>query len=671
MSVDSAIFAGSPLFASLEKQELEAIVEQGRPRTFEPGEALCRSGEACESCWLITAGLVDVLGPSGESEAAEVIGRLRKGAVVGDVAVVLGEPYSETVVASIPTATLELGAAQLSELVQRAPRALLGVVRTLHGRLAHAHARSVQGQQGESVALVVGASLRRAVPGLLSAAQSASPFPVTSLDRQFSFAGAVTAADDLISSHRTVLLPVELDAETVGALRRESDRVVAVAGTAGETAELGVLDRGAGAGTDIEVVLVGQDAIRASGAWSTDAPLRVVHRCEPERGMKLSDADVAWLARHLTRTKIGLALGAGGARGYAHVGVLQVLEEAGYIVDCVAGSSIGAVVGTQLALGAQAAEIEHTLREMFDAGERRRALQDLALRALQRAGADDPAAAGDDRREDIRRHGDPVDGHGRRSDRAGSSSAKGRIFMGRPARRYRARGRLSATRASGPSPRRRPGAGSRPHRCGARSGCGHHRIREPAEREDAPQMAGRTTAGAARRAPAARRARRPARGDGPQPAVRERAPRGAGRRADHAAVRARTNGATSISPISSWPRGARPPRSGFQSCVRWPCRRTVQTKPREKEEALPEQTQFGFEDLKRILVDRVGLAEADVKDDPNTTFDEMGLDSLAFVEIQLAMEQEYDINVSDEDAERIHTVGESIAYVNEQLAEKV
>jgi acyl carrier protein len=86
---------------------------------------------------------------------------------------------------------------------------------------------------------------------------------------------------------------------------------------------------------------------------------------------------------------------------------------------------------------------------------------------------------------------------------------------------------------------------------------------------------------------------------------------------------------------------------------------------------LTEQTQFRFEDLKRILVDRVGLAEADVKDDPNTTFDEMGLDSLAFVEIQLAMEQEYGFSVADEDAERIHTVGEAIDYVNQRLAEQV
>ena len=78
--------------------------------------------------------------------------------------------------------------------------------------------------------------------------------------------------------------------------------------------------------------------------------------------------------------------------------------------------------------------------------------------------------------------------------------------------------------------------------------------------------------------------------------------------------------------------------------------------------------QFTFEDLKTILVDRVGLPEEDVKDDPNLTFDEMGLDSLAFVEIQLAMEQEYGFTVADEDAERIHTVGEAIDYVNAQLA---
>lgn len=83
---------------------------------------------------------------------------------------------------------------------------------------------------------------------------------------------------------------------------------------------------------------------------------------------------------------------------------------------------------------------------------------------------------------------------------------------------------------------------------------------------------------------------------------------------------------------------------------------------------MTDSKQFGFEDLKRILVDRVGLGEDQVGDDLSQTFDDLGLDSLAFVEIQLAMEQDYGITVADEDAENIHTLQEAIEYVNKQLA---
>jgi len=48
--------------------------------------------------------------------------------------------------------------------------------------------------------------------------------------------------------------------------------------------------------------------------------------------------------------KVGLSLGAGGSRGWAHIGVLQALEEAGIAIDMVNGSSIGAVVGGAYAL---------------------------------------------------------------------------------------------------------------------------------------------------------------------------------------------------------------------------------------------------------------------------------------------------------------------------------
>jgi acyl carrier protein len=80
--------------------------------------------------------------------------------------------------------------------------------------------------------------------------------------------------------------------------------------------------------------------------------------------------------------------------------------------------------------------------------------------------------------------------------------------------------------------------------------------------------------------------------------------------------------------------------------------------------------EFTFEDIKEILVNRVGVPAENVVDDPGLSFEDIGLDSLAFVEIQLAMQQEYGFTIPDEDAEQIGTIGEAIAYTNRRLAEQ-
>lgn len=80
--------------------------------------------------------------------------------------------------------------------------------------------------------------------------------------------------------------------------------------------------------------------------------------------------------------------------------------------------------------------------------------------------------------------------------------------------------------------------------------------------------------------------------------------------------------------------------------------------------------EFTFEDVREILVNRIGVPEEKVVDDPDLSFEDLGLDSLAFVEIQLAMQQEYGFTIPDEDAEQIGTVGEAIEYTNRRLAEQ-
>ncbi|MFO1387497.1 MAG: patatin-like phospholipase family protein, partial [Chitinivorax sp.] len=63
------------------------------------------------------------------------------------------------------------------------------------------------------------------------------------------------------------------------------------------------------------------------------------------------------------RPTVGLVLGGGGARGLAHVGVLKVLEQQRVPVDCIAGTSMGALVGGVFATGMPVAEMERRVRE--------------------------------------------------------------------------------------------------------------------------------------------------------------------------------------------------------------------------------------------------------------------------------------------------------------------
>src|SRR5258708_16318673 len=75
-------------------------------------------------------------------------------------------------------------------------------------------------------------------------------------------------------------------------------------------------------------------------------------------------ADLRRLVREICGRLVGLALSSGAAKGFAHIGVIQVLEENGIEVDVVAGSSMGAYVGALWAHGCDGRELERLAREL-------------------------------------------------------------------------------------------------------------------------------------------------------------------------------------------------------------------------------------------------------------------------------------------------------------------
>ena len=83
------------------------------------------------------------------------------------------------------------------------------------------------------------------------------------------------------------------------------------------------------------------------------------------------------------RKRVGLALGGGGARGLAHIGVLRVLEKEGISIDLIAGTSIGALVGGAYASGSSSDELQKKAEEYLNSHE----FRSSTIRAFEAAHA--------------------------------------------------------------------------------------------------------------------------------------------------------------------------------------------------------------------------------------------------------------------------------------------
>ncbi|NLI13285.1 acyl carrier protein [Pelotomaculum propionicicum] len=68
--------------------------------------------------------------------------------------------------------------------------------------------------------------------------------------------------------------------------------------------------------------------------------------------------------------------------------------------------------------------------------------------------------------------------------------------------------------------------------------------------------------------------------------------------------------------------------------------------------------------VKSIIVEQLGVEEEDIKME-SSFVDDLGADSLDIVELVMALEEEFDLEIPDEDAEKIRTVGEAVKYIQE------
>ncbi len=347
-------------------------------------EVLFREGEAGDAVYVVLQGRLQVVRePAGEPP--QVVAEIGRGEPVGEMALITGEPRSSTVRASRDTDLLRLSAEGFAALLQRNPRAILPIVRTLSRRLREATVSARVEARTSTVALVpLGpqADVRRLLDPFLSELRSTRRVLVlgaAEIDAVHGAGAAQTAAADVRSLYLSEWLQAR-EAEhdcvvyvadpqlTKWTLRcfGQADRLLLVA-RAGDPPARGDAHapwrRAGGPLASRELVLLHPDGSRppsGTGAWLEAVDVHRHHHVRLDR-----PGDARRLARFVAGTAVGVVLGGGGARGFTHSGVLRALDEAGIAIDYVGGVSMGSMPAATYAMGLAHEETVRAFRRCF------------------------------------------------------------------------------------------------------------------------------------------------------------------------------------------------------------------------------------------------------------------------------------------------------------------
>ncbi len=346
----SAWLGRTELLSGVGVAALQELERELRWETLSGGEALVRAGDAGDSMWFVVRGRLraSVLPEGG---IPHVVGEIGAGECVGEMALLSRAPRSTTVKAVRDTELLRLPRSAFERLVNRHPETMLGFTRAVVARLQRVlGARAAQPSE-RTLALVAGGP---DVP--LAAFAEALARELSNLARTIVLDGTAATRDAAAAAGPTPEVVVfvcdaTLTPWTTRCLR-EADELVVLARADGDV-HPAPLERDALAAAgrrDVGchlVLLHGADrAPSGTDAWLAARPPVHHHHVRPDWV-----ADHARLARLLSGRAIGLALSGGGARGFAHIGVLRALQEAGVPVDLVAGTSMGAMIAAVHALG--------------------------------------------------------------------------------------------------------------------------------------------------------------------------------------------------------------------------------------------------------------------------------------------------------------------------------
>jgi len=354
-----AFLAGVPFFAALDETARQQLALEFEPVHAAAGQVVIAQGAPGEGLFIVVSGRLRVYVSAGRTE--RVLHDLARGAIVGEIALLSNLPRSATVRAVRDSELLLLRQSSFDALVDQTPRVLREISRLLIDRLLAVDRPQFEPSGNRTIAVVpagpspAGAvAVARALAAEFARLGSVLRVDADLVDERLGPGAAQRGSGDpgrgelttwLHSAERSSDRVIyQTDPEDTGWSRlclSQAD-VVLLAADATSDDRLGPVERRALATESLrcELVLRHSSAPAGTAAWLRARNVAARHHLRAG-----SQTDISRLARLVTGAACGLVLGGGGPRGFAHLGVLRALEEAGIPIDLVGGTSIGAVIG--------------------------------------------------------------------------------------------------------------------------------------------------------------------------------------------------------------------------------------------------------------------------------------------------------------------------------------
>ena len=342
------------------------------------GQALMTQGEVGDAMFVLVSGRMRV-SITDEDGHERVVREITRGQVVGEMSLLTDDPRSATVVAVRDSVLARLGKPEFNHLLSTSTVVSMALTRQIVRRL---QTPSQRGALDRPVAIgllpisegISGTALAEFAEQLAAGLRQVGTVAVLDAARLDTLAGTpglsaqpasdvdatrriAVCLDEMESSHAFVLLLAD-PAPSAWTQRcsRHCDELLLLAHADAPpdlhaTEVECLMQRPTRAQTTEILVLLhppGRASPQGTQGWLRHRPLAGhVHVRQQE------SADMARLARLVSRTGVGLVLAGGGARGAAHAGVYRALVEHGIPIDAVGGTSMGAVFGALMAMDAE------------------------------------------------------------------------------------------------------------------------------------------------------------------------------------------------------------------------------------------------------------------------------------------------------------------------------